>query len=129
MELVNVYQEFMKENDAYMDFVMQLVDTDFMMIIPEVISSELVSGREKFEKLMESVSALEVEKDQEENLSDLKYLIMDSVLLASDLAHFYKLNELGRFKMRVLNAINKKRRAEVFKDEASGGGSCPIGLM
>ncbi len=129
MELINVYQEFIKENDVYMDFVMQLVDTDFMMIIPEVIKSELVSGKEKFEKLMESVNALEVEKEQEENLGDLKYLIMDSVLLASDLAHFYKLNELGRFKMRALNAINKKRRAEVFKEEASESRSCPIGLI
>lgn len=129
MELINIYQEFTKENNAYLDFVMQLVDTDFMMLIPEVISSELISGKEKLEQLMERVSTLEVEGEQEENLRDLKYLMMDSVFLAGDLAHFYKINELGRFKMRALNAVNKKRRAETFKEEVSESGSCPMNLM
>lgn len=129
MELINIYQEFTKENNAYLDFIMQLVDTDFMMLIPEVISSELISGKEKLEKLMERVSILEVEGEQEENLRDLKYLMMDSVFLAGDLVHFYKINELGRFKMRALNAINKKRRAETFKEESSEGRSCPMNLM
>lgn len=93
------------------------------------MTSKLANAKETFEGLMEKVSTLEVEEAQQENLKDLKYLIMDALFFASDLVNFYKHQELSRFKMRVLNALNKKRRSELFGNETTGSGSCPINLV
>lgn len=127
MEIVRLYEAYTEESTAYLDFIEQLVSTDFALLSSEVILDSLKTAKIKFEKLMEQASQLEVAPDQEENLKDLKYLIMDHLFLARDLACFYEINELGRFKMRALNAINKKRRAEVFNGFSSNAGSCPIG--
>ena len=74
----------------------------------------LREARENFERLMEQCSELEIGPQDEDNLKDLKYLLIDSLFLAMDLQGFFEVGELGRFKMRVLNYLNKKRRAEVF---------------
>lgn len=126
MELVNSYACYTEEYNAYLEFVEQLIETDFANGVEAEVTSKLAKVKVTFESLMEKVSALEVEEAQEENLKDLKYLIMDALFFASDLANFYKHQELGRFKMRVLNALNKKRRAELFGSETAGSGSCPI---
>ena len=123
MEIVRLYEAYTEESTAYLDFIEQLVSTDFALLSSEVILDSLKTAKIKFEKLMEQASQLEVAPDQEENLKDLKYLIMDHLFLARDLACFYEINELGRFKMRALNAINKKRRAEVFNGFSSNAGS------
>ena len=47
----------------------------------------------------------------ENDLRDLKYLIVDSFFLLIDLENFYKYKEFERFKMRAVNHINKRRRA------------------
>ena len=129
MELVNSYAYYTEEYNAYLKLVEQLVETDFASCVEAEVTSKLANAKETFEGLMEKVSALEVEETQQENLKDLKYLIMDALFFASDLDNFYKHKELGRFKMRVLNALNKKRRAELFGNETTGSGSCPMNLV
>lgn len=129
MELVNSYACYTEEYNAYLKFVEQLVETDFANCVEVEVTSKLAKAKETFEALMEKVSTLEVEEAQQENLKDLKYLIMDALFFASDLDNFYKHKEIGRFKMRVLNALNKKRRAELFGNETAGGGSCPMNLL
>ena len=129
MELVNSYASYREEYNAYLKLVEQLVETDFANCVEAEVTSRLSKTRETFETLMEKVSAMEVSETEEENLKDLKYLIMDALFLASDLDNFYKHKELGRFKMRVLNALNKKRRAELFGNEITGSGSCPMHLI
>ena len=129
MELVNSYARYTEEYNAYLAFVEQLVETDFANCVEAEVTSQLTKTKEVLETLMEKVSAFEVSEAQQENLKDLKYLVMDALFFASDLANFYKHQELGRFKMRVLNALNKKRRAELFGNEATGSGSCPMNLI
>lgn len=129
MELVNSYAYYTEEYNAYLKLVEQFVETDFANCVEAEVTSKLANAKETFEGLMEKVSALEVEETQQENLKDLKYLIMDALFFASDLDNFYKHKELGRFKMRVLNALNKKRRAELFGNETMGSGSCPMNLV
>lgn len=129
MELVNSYAYYTEEYNAYLELVEQLVETDFANCVEAEVTSKLENAKETFEGLMEKVSTLEVEEAQQENLKDFKYLIMDALFFTSDLANFYKHQELGRFKMRVLNALNKKRRAELFGNEATGSGSCPINIV
>ena len=82
-------------------------------------------AKKKFEDFMEQSGVIEVEEEQEANYKDLRYLVMDILFLANDLAHFYKCDELGRFKMRALNYFNKRRRADMF-GSANSGTSCPI---
>lgn len=129
MELVNSYAYYTEEYNAYLKLVEQFVEMDFANCVEAEVTSKLANAKETFEGLMEKVSALEVEETQQENLKDLKYLIMDALFFASDLDNFYKHKELGRFKMRVLNALNKKRRAELFGNETIGSGSCPMNLV
>lgn len=129
MELFNLYETFTKQSNGYLDFVEQLVNTDFAILAGKVIQEELKGNKERFESLMETTNTLEVEESQLENLKDFRYLLMDMIFLSGDLEHFYQLGELGRFKMRALNAINKKRRAEFFKEESSHGGNCPMDFM
>ena len=129
MELVNSYACYREEYNAYLKLVEQLVETDLSNCVEAEVTSRLSKTKETFETLIEKVSNMEVSEAEEENLKDLKYLIMDALFLASDLDNFYKHKELGRFKMRVLNALNKKRRAELFGNEIAGSGSCPMNLI
>ena len=126
MELVNHYTQYTTTYGEYLAYVEHLVETDFADSIEKEVAARLTTTRETFETLMNQISTLEVEQEQEENLKDLKYLVMDALFLAGDLEQFYNYQEIGRFKMRVLNALNKKRRAEALGKFSEGSGSCPI---
>ena len=126
MELVNYYTQYTTTYGTYLKDVEHLVETDFKEAVEAELTAQLTATREVFEMLMTQISSLEVEQDQEENLKDLKYLVMDALFLAGDLEQFYKHQEIGRVKMRVLNALNKKRRAEAYGNFSSEGGSCPM---
>lgn len=126
MELVNYYTQYTTTYGEYMTYVEHLVETDFKECTEAELTAQLKGARETFETLMMQINGLEVEKEQEENFKDLKYLVMDALFLAGDLEQFVKYQEIGRFKMRVLNALNKKRRAEAFGQFSEGSGSCPM---
>lgn len=125
MQLVEIYESYKAESKNYIDWIEELVEQDFAGYTAEEISSKLETAKQKFGELIEQSGTLEVEEAQEANYKDLRYLLMDTMFLASDLAHFYKCEELGRFKMRALNFLNKRRRADVF-GQNTGNGSCPI---
>ncbi|MBE6023324.1 MAG: hypothetical protein E7231_08840 [Cellulosilyticum sp.] len=125
MQLVELYESYKEESKNYMDWVETLVEKDFEGYGEDVIMAGLEVARDQFNRLMEESNVLEISPEEEGNYKDLRYLLMDHLFLASDLAHFYKCKELGRFKMRVLNNVNKRRRAEMFGSTA-GSGSCPI---
>lgn len=129
MELVNHYTQYTTTYGEYLAYVEHLVETDFENAVETELAARLTATRETFEALMQQISTLEVEEEQEENLKDLKYLVMDALFLAGDLEQFYKYQEIGRFKMRVLNALNKKRRAEAFGKFSDGSGSCPMNSL
>lgn len=129
MELVNYYTQYTTTYGEYMTYVEHLVETDFKECTEVELAAHLKRVKETFETLMMQISALEVEEAQEENFKDLKYLVMDALFLAGDLEQFYKYQEIGRFKMRVLNALNKKRRAEAFGKFSDGSGSCPMSSL
>ena len=109
-----IYRSYMQENTEYTNWLEKLINEDFESDAPPIIKMRLKEVRENFEQLMEKCNELEVASEDEDNLKDLKYLLIDSLFLAMDLQGFFEVGELGRFKMRVLNYLNKKRRAEVF---------------
>lgn len=114
MELVRIYEEYTALNGQYAAFLEQLIGAE-EMVKDEAVLSELGKTKDQLEALMAQSSGLEIDGANEQNLNDLKYLVTDVYFLAMDLEHFYKHNEMGRFKMRVLNYLNKKRRAEAFQ--------------
>lgn len=125
MQLLEIYEAYKEESKAYLDWIEELVEQDFEGYTKEEISSKLSYAKKKFEDFMEQSGVIEVEEKQEANYKDLRYLVMDILFLANDLAHFYKCDELGRFKMRALNYFNKRRRADMF-GSVNSGTSCPI---
>lgn len=124
MDLLQVYTFYIEESTDYIGWIETLVNEDFQSDAAPIIKIRLSDAKAQFEKAMEQCSTLEVEAKDENNLKDLRYLIMDSIFLASDLVRFYEAGDLGRFKMRVLNFLNKKRRAELFGETQQG--SCRV---
>ena len=113
MDLINTYEEYKNTNEEYALFINGLVDSD-LSNKDEVIANKLTEYQNKFEYLKVKCDRINVEADNVNNLKDLKYLIVDTLFLALDLSHFYTLGQVERFKMRAINYINKKRRAEFF---------------
>lgn len=113
MDLINTYEEYKNTNERYAVFINGLIDSD-LSNKDEAIINELTEYQNKFEQLKIKCDGIVVEAENENNLKDLKYLIVDTLFLTLDLAHFYGIGEIERFKMRAINYLNKKRRAEFF---------------
>ncbi|WP_054743561.1 hypothetical protein [Cellulosilyticum ruminicola] len=126
MNLLEIYEDYIAINNEYAAWIETLVNEDFQNDAQPIIRIRLQDTKEQFQRLMEVCSALEVDAENEENFKDLRYLIMDSLFLAGDLETYFKLGELGRFKMRVLNYLNKKRRVDMFSEKPSD--SCRAGM-
>lgn len=125
MQLVEIYEKYKEESKNYIEWIEELVEQDFEGYTQEEINSKLEYAKNQFEAFMEDSGKIEVSEDQEANYQDLRYLVMDTLFLAVDLEHFYKFGEQGRFKMRALNYLNKRKRADMFGDP-NVGRSCPI---
>lgn len=124
MSLINNYEEYNKINNDYVNFIEGLVNSDLGECSDNKIIETLKGAQNKFESIKIRTDVDGIEESDKENLKDLKYLIMDALFISSDLVAFYKHKQPERFKMRAVNYINKKRRAEMFKD--SGNGSCRV---
>lgn len=124
MNLVKIYEDYNTINNAYIKFIDELSNNECLSTADENIVDKLKEAQDNFEALMIKAENEKVDKENLNNLQDLKYLIMDGIFVASDLLAFYKYNHVERFKMRAINYINKKRKADMFKDSYSG--SCRV---
>lgn len=120
MDLIRTYEEYNKINNEYIEFINELVNTDVEMGNDDKILELLVKAQKDYEELMIEAEKIVVEEKDEINLKDLKYLLMDGIFISSDLVAFYKHKQAERFKMRAVNYINKKRKADMFKDSYKG---------
>ena len=116
MDLVTLYNEYKKYSQEYMSYISDLVDSDLGKCENEGILDKLKSYQVKFEDIKIKADVVEVDEANVQDLQDLKYLVMDVLFAALDLATFYSYKEVERFKMRATNIINKKRRAEMFNE-------------
>lgn len=114
MNLVEIYEAYRVVSVEYIEWLEIVVQSDFQNDAEPIIRLRLIDTKKQFEEWMEQCNELEVEEKDETNLKDLRYLILDSLFLAADLVRFFETDDLGRFKMRVLNYLNKKRRVELF---------------
>lgn len=124
MDLINDYEEYNRVNNDYVNFIEKLVNSDLGDCSEEHIKEKLISVQNSFESIKIRMDVEEAEEKDIENLKDLKYLVMDALFISADLVAFYKYKQPERFKMRAVNYLNKKRRAEMFKD--SNDGSCRV---
>lgn len=114
MTLVEIYEKYNKISKDYLNFIEELIENNLGGYNQEFIKERLNDFQNYFEEVKMITDKIEVNEDELDNLRDLNYLVVDSLFLALDLAHFYKYNEVERFKMRAFNYLNKKRRNEFF---------------
>lgn len=116
MDLISIYNEYVKVNNEYMNYIFELSGCDLGDCSDETILERLKAFEVKFEDIKIKADVLEVDEENMNNLQDLKYFAMDALFAGLDLANFYSLKEVERFKMRAVNYVNKKRRAEIFNE-------------
>lgn len=110
MSLVKIYEEYNIVNEEYLNLANKVALEDLDNFNNKTLE-RLNIYKEKFGNLMERINGEDLSEEDENNIKDLKYLVLDGIFLASDLAGFYSINEKERFKMRLANYINKMRRA------------------
>lgn len=111
MSLLLIYEEYNNLNKQYLDFINNVINENLEEYSDSILKA-LKEYKVKFEEILGKTTLEDETSENEDNLNDLKYLVLDSLFLAADLANFYSYKEKERFKMRVVNYINKKRRAE-----------------
>lgn len=114
MSLLSTYEKYIKVNTAYVEIINKIVNSNFSGYSEEEIMTILVDGKNKFEELRLITDKEEVLNEDDINLKDLKYLVIDGLFLSIDLFNFYNCKELERFKMRAVNYIRKRRVADFF---------------
>ena len=112
--MINTYEQFSILNNELITYLNELFSED----LKEGNSEDIINN---FKKILNDIEELKFESDEiiavgEEldKLNNLRYSIMNSLFLVSDLLHFYKLNEVERFKMRAVNYINYNSKPQIF---------------
>lgn len=116
MDLVKVYDEYKRISNIYMDYVFELAGSDLGDCSDEKVLEKLKEYQRMLEDMKIKADVLEVDETNANNLQDLKYLIMDALFASLDLTTFYSYKEVERFKMRAVNFVNKRKRAELFNE-------------
>lgn len=116
MDLLSLYNEYKKYSGEYMEYIFEIASSDMGTCSDENILDKLKAYLVKFEDLKIKTDVVEVDETEAQNLQDLKYLTMDVLFAANDLATFYSYKAVERFKMRAMNIVNKRRRAEMFDE-------------
>ena len=110
MDLLNVYNDYKSINKDIIDYLNKILSDNTLLESKASVEnsiSKLISDMEEIKATADSIIINDQDKD---NLNDLKYLIHSTLFLLGDLEHFYKINELSRFRMRAVNYINHARR-------------------
>ena len=116
MDLATLYNEYKKYLDEYMSYIFELAGKNLDGCTDEAILDKLKAYQIKFEDIKIKVDVVEVDEENKQNLQDLKYLTMDVLFASLDLTTFYSYKEEERFKMRAVNFVNKRKRAEIFNE-------------
>ena len=116
MDLATLYNEYKKYLNEYMLYIFELAESNLDGCKDQNILDKLKAYQIKFEDIKIKSDVIEVDEANKQNLQDLKYLVMDVLFAALDLTTFYSYKEEERFKMRAVNFVNKRKRAEIFNE-------------
>lgn len=115
MELVQIYESYKKMNLRLEEYLRNWAENQVEIEVKNL--QEMLNGiKEELERLLDSVTDQIEKSEEEQNIKDLKYLMMDTMFLIMDLLHMSSYNEMGRCKMRAINYLGKRRRAEADLD-------------
>ncbi|MBC5625852.1 hypothetical protein H8S10_10355 [Clostridium sp. NSJ-49] len=113
--MLNTYEQFSILNNELITYLNELISND----IKDTNKEEVIS---KFDRMLNDIEVLKFKSDEIvetgagiDQVNNLRYSIMNSLFLISDLLHFYKLDEVERFKMRAVNYINHTAKPQVFR--------------
>lgn len=112
MSLALTYTEYKNINSEYIKYIEELIKENNFTYNDEV-RNKLLFFYERFELVRLKSDNLK-EDGNEDDIQDLRYLIVDGLLLALDLVNFYSRGEVERFKMRGTNYIKKRERADML---------------
>ncbi|MGL4654685.1 MAG: hypothetical protein ACRCWM_02190 [Sarcina sp.] len=116
MDLLTLYNEYKKYLGEYTSYVFELAGMNLNGCEDESVLDKLKAYQIKFEDIKIKADVIEVDDANKQNLQDLKYLVMDVLFASLDLTTFYSYKEEERFKMRAVNFVNKRKRAEIFNE-------------
>ncbi|MBC5627357.1 hypothetical protein H8S20_00465 [Clostridium sp. NSJ-6] len=113
--MLNTYEQFSTLNNELITYLNELISDD----LKEKDSEKIVNN---FNRILNDIEELKFKSDEIvsggmelDKINNLRYSIMNSLFLISDLLHFYKLNEIERFKMRAVNYINHNSKPQIFR--------------
>lgn len=112
MTLLDIYERYKKVNNDYSRFIEMIINKEDFDFESKEEFNLLEKYNMEIQQLKTSMDS--IESNDNENLKDLSYLIVDLMFLSVDLMNFYNYREVERFKMRAINYINKQRRKEFF---------------
>ena len=112
--LSDIFEEYIRINRDYVNFINEIVNSNFSNYNEDEIMSKLIESKKSFEKLMSDSESYNNEEEDGLFLKDVKYSIVDGLFLSIDLYNFYNSKELERFKMRAVNYIRKGRVTSFF---------------
>ena len=112
--MLNTYEKFSMLNNDLIKYLNELITNNLKDLKDGDIAVNL-------ERILHDIEVLKFESDKisisnmdSDKVNNLRYSIMNSLFLISDLLHFYKLNEIERFKMRAVNYINHSSKPQIF---------------
>lgn len=112
--MLNTYEKFSMLNNDLIKYLNELITNNFKNLNNEDIIVDLERILHDIEVLKFKSDEISVHNMDIDKVNDLRYSIMNSLFLISDLLHFYKLNEIERFKMRIVNYINHSSKPQIF---------------
>lgn len=116
--ILSIYKQFTTLNNELMTYLNELISGD-LKSKDNVISrlNDILNNIEEVKYKSDNIMELESDMDK---VNNLRYSIMNSLFLLSDLLHFYKINEVDRFKMRAVNYINHNSKLQLSKERDGG---------
>lgn len=113
--ILSTYEEFTMLNSEMITYINELVTNDFNGYEEEEVIKQISEKLNKIEELKFKSDEAIADVSDINNLNELRYSIMNSLFLLSDLLHFYKLREYDRFKMRAINYINHNAKQVYYQ--------------
>lgn len=111
--ILSIYKQFTTLNSELMNYLNELISEDLKSKDDAVSRlNDILKNIEELKYQSDNIVDLESDIDK---VNNLRYSIMNSLFLLSDLLHFYKINEVDRFKMRAVNYINHNSKPEFLR--------------
>lgn len=112
MELVQVYEDYKKLHTKLQTYLEAFINEEELKD-KERFKETLTSVQTQVEELLHQATQVNETSENEQDIKDLNYLMTDTLFLMMDLKHFANHDEIGRCRMRMINYLGKRQRAQL----------------